>query len=129
MRQLVRAHAYWRLKGLVADLVVWNEDTSGYRQELHEQIMSSDRLSGDGSLVDKPGGIFVRRADQMSEDDRVLMQTVARVIVVDTDGPLPNRSTAAGASSSPPLLAGRRPSARRSSRSRPLPPTATSGSA
>ena len=26
VRQLVQAHAYWRLKGLAADLVIWNED-------------------------------------------------------------------------------------------------------
>ena len=26
VRQLVQAHAYWRLKGLAVDLVIWNED-------------------------------------------------------------------------------------------------------
>jgi len=31
-RQLVQAHAYWRLKGLVVDLVIWYEDRSGYRR-------------------------------------------------------------------------------------------------
>ncbi|MCK7577294.1 MAG: hypothetical protein MZV65_16615 [Chromatiales bacterium] len=39
VRQLVQAHAYWRLKGLAVDLVIWNEDHAGYRQLLHEQIM------------------------------------------------------------------------------------------
>ena len=29
VRQLVQAHAYWRLKGLTVDLVIWNEDPSG----------------------------------------------------------------------------------------------------
>src|SRR4029434_686086 len=37
-RQLVQAHAYWRLKGLAVDLVIWNEDHDGYRQRLQEQI-------------------------------------------------------------------------------------------
>ena len=32
VRQLVQAHAYWRLKGLAVDLVIWNEDHVGYRQ-------------------------------------------------------------------------------------------------
>ena len=31
--------------------------------------------------IDKPGGIFVRRAEELSEEDRVLFQTVARVIM------------------------------------------------
>jgi len=38
VRQLVQAHAYWRLKGLAVDLVIWNEDHAGYRQLLQEQI-------------------------------------------------------------------------------------------
>ena len=29
VRQLVQAHAYWRLKGLAVDLVIWNEDRAG----------------------------------------------------------------------------------------------------
>ena len=36
VRQLVQAHAYWRLKGLTVDLVIWNEDQSGYRQVLQD---------------------------------------------------------------------------------------------
>jgi cyclic beta-1,2-glucan synthetase len=39
VRQLVQAHAYWRLKGLAVDLVIWNEDHAGYRQALQDQIM------------------------------------------------------------------------------------------
>ncbi|HEY4185351.1 MAG TPA: glucoamylase family protein [Polyangia bacterium] len=87
-RQLVRAHAYWRLKGLASDLVIWNEDTSGYRQDLQEEILGVIGTSTEGGLIDRPGGIFVRRADQLSEEDKVLMQTVARLIVLDSDGPL-----------------------------------------
>src|SRR5439155_19480071 len=41
VHQLVQAHAYWRLKGLASDLVIWNEDHAGYRQLLQEQIMGS----------------------------------------------------------------------------------------
>jgi cyclic beta-1,2-glucan synthetase len=87
VRQLVKAHTYWRLKGLVADLVIWNEDSSGYRQTLQEAILGVIGPS-DASMLDRPGGIFVRRTDQLSEEDRVLMQTVARLIVRDSDGPL-----------------------------------------
>ena len=39
VRQLVQAHAYWRLKGLAVDLMIWNEDHAGYRQLLHDRIM------------------------------------------------------------------------------------------
>jgi len=88
VRQLVKAHAYWRLKGLVADLVIWNEDPSGYRQTVQDEIIAIVAALTDGSLLDKPGGIFVRRSEQISEEDKVLMQTVARLIVSDAGGTL-----------------------------------------
>ena len=37
-------------------------------------------------VMDRPGGIFVRRAEQMSDEDRVLLQTVARAIITDGRG-------------------------------------------
>jgi cyclic beta-1,2-glucan synthetase len=88
VRQLVTAHAYWRLKGLAVDLVIWNEDRSGYRAALHEAILGTIASRAESNLMDKPGGIFVRRTDQMSEEDKVLMQTVARIVISDTDGTL-----------------------------------------
>jgi len=88
VRQLLRAHAYWRLKGLLVDLVIWNEDASGYRQNLHEQIMAAISSTFEASLVDRPGGVFLRRSDQMTAPDRVLLQTLARVIIDDTAGTL-----------------------------------------
>ncbi len=86
VRQLVRAHAYWRLKGLVADLVIWNEDHTGYRQLLNDQITGLIALGVEASLIDRPGGIFVRPANHISNEDRILLQTVARVILSDSRG-------------------------------------------
>ena len=88
VRQLVQAHAYWRLKGLAVDLVIWNEDHAGYRQLLQEQIMGLIAAGVEANYTDRPGGIFVRAAEQMSQEDRTLFQTVARVIIADTRGTL-----------------------------------------
>ncbi|MDX1988080.1 MAG: glucoamylase family protein [Candidatus Obscuribacter sp.] len=88
VRQLVQAHAYWRLKGLSVDLVIWNEDKAGYRQAIQEQIMGLIAAGAEANLMDRPGGIFVRPTEQMSADDRILMQTVARVIIKDSLGSL-----------------------------------------
>src|SRR4029079_18623839 len=88
VRQLVQAHAYWRVNGLAVDLVIWNEDQSGYRQDLQDQIMGVIASRAEANLLDRPGGIFVRRIEQMSEEDKVLMQTVARVILSDSGGTL-----------------------------------------
>ncbi len=88
VKQLVQAHAYWRLKGLLVDLVIWNEDHGGYRQVLHNQIQG---LVSPGITIDSKdqlGGIFIRSADQISNEDRILFQTVAHVVISDKLGTL-----------------------------------------
>ncbi|MBI2681209.1 MAG: cyclic beta 1-2 glucan synthetase [Candidatus Solibacter usitatus] len=87
-RQLVQAHAYWRLKGLAVDLVIWNEDSAGYRQLLHDQIMGLIAAGVEANVTDRPGGIFVRPAEQISSEDRILIQSVARAIIMDSRGSL-----------------------------------------
>ena len=88
VQQLIQAHAYWRLKGLQVDLVIWNEDHAGYRQRLQEQIIGLIASGIGASLLDRPGGIFVRPAEQISNEDRTLFQSVARVILSDSRGTL-----------------------------------------
>ncbi|MCE9604344.1 MAG: cyclic beta 1-2 glucan synthetase [Planctomycetia bacterium] len=86
VRQAVQAHAYWRLKGLKIDLVVWNEDDSVYRQTLQDAIHDLIVSSPEGVMFDKPGGIFIRRGEQISEEDRTLLLTVARMVLFDDAG-------------------------------------------
>lgn len=88
VRQMIQAHAYWRLKGLTVDLVIWNEDHGGYRQLLQSQLLALISAGIETDMADRPGGIFVRIADQISAEDRILLQTVARIIVSDTGGEL-----------------------------------------
>jgi cyclic beta-1,2-glucan synthetase len=88
VRQMVQAHAYWRLKGLQTDLVIWNEDQAVYRQQLQEQILSLVSAGPEANVLDRPGGIFVRSAQQIQQEERILLQSVARVIVSDRQGTL-----------------------------------------
>lgn len=87
VRQLIKAHSYWRMKGLAVDLVIWNDDFGTYRQLLHDQIMGFVTAMS-GSIIDQPGGIYVRQGDQLTTEDRVLFQTVARLIFTDNGGTL-----------------------------------------
>ena len=88
VRQLVQAHAYWRLKGLAVDLVIWNEDHAGYRQPLQEQILGLIAAGLEAKFTDRPGGIFPRIGEQISDEDRILFQTVSRAILSDAGGTL-----------------------------------------
>ncbi len=92
VRQLIKAHSYWRMKGLVVDLIIWNDDFGTYRQLLHDQIMGFVTAIG-GATVDQPGGIFIRQGDQLSTEDRILFQTVARLIFYDNAGSLQEQMT------------------------------------
>ena len=87
-RQLIRCHAYWRLKGLVVDLVIWNEEHIGYRQRLQDQIIGLIATGAEAHAVDRPGGIFVRYAEQIANEDRILLQAAARVIISESRGSL-----------------------------------------
>ena len=88
VRQMIQAHAYWRLKGLAVDLVIWNEDHAGYRQALQDLILNLVSVVIETQSMDRPGGIFIRLAEHVSEEDRTLFLTVARVIIDDMRGTL-----------------------------------------
>lgn len=79
LRELLHAHEYLRLKGLVFDLVIINERPPSYFQTLQDEIQRQIRISGSNALVDKPGGIFVRRKELLLDDDLQLLKSVARV--------------------------------------------------
>ena len=84
----IQAHSYWRMKGLPVDLVILNEDVSVYRQSLQDQITSLISSGIEAQMLDKPGGIFVRRLEQIPNEDRVLLQSAARIVLADEKGTL-----------------------------------------
>ena len=96
VHEALQAHAYWRMKGVSVDLVIWNEDDSVYRQTLQDTIVDLIAASPEATLVDKPGGVFVRRGEQMSEEDRTLLLTVARVVLLDEAGTLAEQAERRG---------------------------------
>ena len=70
MRQLLHAQEYWRVKGLRADVVILNEHPADYLDEVQRQLtrlLAGARWAG---WHDKPGGMFLLRADGMPEADR-----------------------------------------------------------
>ncbi|AMM23570.1 GH36-type glycosyl hydrolase domain-containing protein [Variovorax sp. PAMC 28711] len=87
MRQLLRAHAYWRLSGLAVDLVVLVDDSGDAGASLQQQLIALV----DVERLGKPGGVFVRALGQVPIADRDLLQAVARVVLDDRDGLLPQQ--------------------------------------
>ena len=81
VQQMIQAHAYWRVKGLTVELVILNSDRSIYRQSLHDQILSLIASGIEAQMIDKPGGIFVRHFEQIPPEDRILLESVARIVM------------------------------------------------
>ncbi|UUX93689.1 GH36-type glycosyl hydrolase domain-containing protein [Methanoplanus endosymbiosus] len=96
IRDMVQAHAYWHMKGLMVDLVICNEERSGYRQELQDEILSHVPQGSDSQLLNKKGGIFILNLELMSDEDFILLQTVARAVISDRAGSLAEQMERAG---------------------------------
>jgi cyclic beta-1,2-glucan synthetase len=88
LNRLLVAHAYWRLKGLEVDLVVLNEHPTSYFEEFHQRLQTLVRASDAHALIDKPGGVFLRKTAHLAEEDRILLSAAARVVLYGNRGSL-----------------------------------------
>jgi len=86
--ELLRAHAYWRSRQMKVDLVIINEREAGYDQELQGQLRRLVARAGGDAWMNRPGGIFLLRNDQIPSPDRVLLETAARAILLGDRGSL-----------------------------------------
>ena len=91
VRQMVQAHTYWRMHGLMTDLVILNEEAGGYEQPLRERLerlIQTHSMCGGG---DQPGGILLRSAAGTPEEDLGLLKAAASVALVAARGTLPQQ--------------------------------------
>jgi len=79
--QLLKAHALWRHKGLKMDLVFMNDHPPSYVDELQEAIMQQVQISSERHRYQDKGRAFLFRSDQLSAEDRVLIDSVAKVVL------------------------------------------------
>src|SRR6202035_2757750 len=90
VRQLLRAHEYWRLKRLAVDLVILNERPPSYASELQQALdaairTAQSRRDEDGT---RRGAVFSLRSDLLLAPIRDLLQTAARAVFVARRGTL-----------------------------------------
>lgn len=90
VRQLLRAHEYWRLKQLAVDLVVINDEPSSYDLELHGSLASLVRASQlhHPDANNRRGDVFLLRADLVPPEVRRILESVARAVLVGRRGSL-----------------------------------------
>ncbi|WP_312061843.1 GH36-type glycosyl hydrolase domain-containing protein [Pantoea septica] len=83
---LLQAHRYWRRKGLEVDLVILNNSAEGYQQGLQNQIIDLVYAGSEASLLDKRGGLFVRKGEHLSAEDKLLLMSAACLYLDDRAG-------------------------------------------
>ena len=88
VRDVLRAHAYWRRRGIKVDVVIRVEKETGYGQELQGELYRLMIRMGSDPYLNQRGGIFLLSSDQMAAEDRVLLETAARAILDGSRGTL-----------------------------------------
>lgn len=88
VREVLLAHTYWRVRGLKVDLVILNEEPGSYAQPLQSKLAKLIQAHSLLTGIDRPGGIFLRTADQLPPEDLTLLLASAHAALVATRGSL-----------------------------------------
>jgi cyclic beta-1,2-glucan synthetase len=91
VRQLLRAHEYWRVKGLPVDLVILNEKAHSYTQELQtslEALVRTSQSARRDEREDAHGNVFILRKDLLAPKDHAALQVAARAVLLSRHGSL-----------------------------------------
>src|SRR5438128_154523 len=91
VRQLLRAHEYWRMKQLAVDLVILNERAPSYVQDLHvplETLVRTSQSAESHEGHEPHGSVFILRADRMTASQRDVLQAAARAVLWSRRGTL-----------------------------------------
>lgn len=81
VEEAILAHEYWRFKGLVVDLVILHRGKGGYLEPVRELVRDIVQLIRITDILDRPGGIYIRGANQLTEAERYLFHGAARLIL------------------------------------------------
>ncbi|PRR78185.1 N,N'-diacetylchitobiose phosphorylase [Clostridium liquoris] len=81
VRQMIKAHEYWSLKGLKADLIILNLESSSYIQALQDAIRDIVYSSHVRDKENSFGGVFLYNKAIMAEEDIKFIISIARLII------------------------------------------------
>jgi len=124
VRQLLRAHEYWRLKQLPVDLVILNERAPSYVQDLQSLLETLVRTSQSAAAHDghvPHGSVFILRSDRITPVQRDALLTAARAVLSNRHGTLAEQIARELRAETPPTIPSRRPPPSRPSAEPPLP--------
>jgi len=124
VRQLLRAHEYWRLKQLAVDLVILNERAPSYVQDLQSLLETLVRTSQSAAAHDglaPHGSVYILRSDRITPSQRDALLIAARAVLSSHRGSLAEQITREQRPEAQPATFPRRPPAPRSPAELPRP--------
>src|SRR5690606_38240483 len=81
--QLLQAHGYWRGHGLAVDLLVLCDSRAAREALMHLAVPLVDPAS-----FDQPGGLHLHLKEDVPREDRILLRSVASVLLSSERGDL-----------------------------------------
>ncbi|AGH51992.1 carbohydrate binding protein (plasmid) [Sphingomonas sp. MM-1] len=93
LRFLIPAHALWRQRGMIVDLVVTHDGTSGYVEPVREQLLEVLRDQNAQDRLGTNGGVHVIGIGPGDGERAALLDRVSRVILDEGGGPLGDQLT------------------------------------
>ena len=88
VREMLTAHTFWHLRGLKVDLVLMSEELDSYEEPLTADLRRLIEAHAHLTVVDQPGGVFLRSATKISKEELIVLQAAARVVIVAARGTL-----------------------------------------
>jgi cyclic beta-1,2-glucan synthetase len=88
LSEALQAVKYWRNRHVTVNLVILNEQDTGYALDLHNTIHRQIEHMGAEDWLNQRDGIFVLHTDQLQPADKILFETVAGVILDESIGTL-----------------------------------------
>lgn len=86
--EALQAFIYWHSHHVSVNLVILDEQDTGYALDLNNAIQRQIRRMGVEVSLNQRDGIFVLHTDQLQPVDKILLETVAGVILDEKDGTL-----------------------------------------
>ncbi|HEX4273826.1 MAG TPA: glucoamylase family protein [Bryobacteraceae bacterium] len=88
VREVLLAHAYWRLRGFKADVIILNQEGPSYDQPLKIELQRQIQAHASEAGTDRPGGVFLRDWHAIPEEHRALILACACILLSGSRGSL-----------------------------------------
>ena len=91
VREALQVHKYLRSRRFKMELVILNRQQTDYGAELNGKLYRLVSKMNGEEWLNQRGGIYILYSDQMRSEERTLLQTAARVLLIGANGSLGNQ--------------------------------------